>query len=79
MPWSISTSGLGEIMAEQEIDKSGLPVVVAKAVGSERAKIAGDAARVAIGRLDRDNHWTQEPAHVFRASNWRAAKGEVGK
>jgi hypothetical protein len=79
MPWSISTSSLEKMMAEQGTDKSGLPVAVAKAVGPERAKIAGDAARVAIGRLDRDNHWTQEPAHVFRASNWRAAKGEVGK
>ncbi len=79
MPWSIPTSDSEEMMAEQGIDKSGLPVAVAKAVGPERAKIAGDAARAAIGRLDRDNHWTQEPAHVFRAGSWQATKGEVGQ
>jgi hypothetical protein len=65
-------------MVDRAIDPSGLPAAVAKAVGPERAKKAGDAARLAVGRLDRDNHWTQEPSHVYRATSWKASKGEAG-
>ncbi len=43
-----------------------LPEPVADAVGPERAELAGARARDAVARLDRDNHWAQEPAHVFR-------------
>ncbi|MDG2285323.1 MAG: hypothetical protein P8N43_07320 [Alphaproteobacteria bacterium] len=63
-------------MADHTNDPSGLPAAVAKAVGPERANKAGDAARLAISRLDRDNHWTQEPAHVYRAASWKASKRE---
>jgi hypothetical protein len=60
-------------MVDHGRDESGLPEAVAKAVGPERAKKAGDAARLAVSRLDRDNHWTQEPAHVYRAASWKAS------
>ncbi len=63
-------------MAKQENQTSGLPEAVARAVGPERAKKAGEAARTAIGRLDRDNHWSQEPAHVYRAASWKAGAGQ---
>lgn len=61
-------------MSDDSRDSSGLPRDVARAVGPERAKAAGDMARAAAKRLDRDNHWTQEPAHVYRAVSWRASK-----
>ena len=61
-------------MAEQSTDSSGLPEDVARAVGPARAKAAGDLARAAAERLDRDNHWTQEPAHVYRPAHWRSPK-----
>ncbi len=60
-------------MVDQGQDPSGLPDMVVKAVGSERAKKAGDAARLAVSRMDRDNHWSQEPAHVYRAASWKAS------
>lgn len=60
-------------MVDRGNDPSGLPEAVAKAVGQERAKKAGDAARLAVSRLDRDNHWSQEPAHVYRATSWKAS------
>ena len=66
-------------MSDHTNDPSGLPVVVAKAVGPERAMKAGDAVRLAVSRLDRDNHWSQEPAHVYRAASWKASKGDVGQ
>jgi hypothetical protein len=66
-------------MADHTNGPLGLPAAVAKAVGPERAKKAGDAARLAVSNLDRDNHWTQEPAHVYRAGTWKASKGETGQ
>lgn len=64
-------------MGDRGNDPSGLPEAVVKAVGPERAKKAGDAARLAVSRMDRDNHWTQEPAHVYRAASWSASgKGD---
>lgn len=44
---------------------SGLPARIEEAVGPERAGRAADAGRRAVAQLDRDNHWSQEPAHVF--------------
>ena len=66
-------------MVDQGRDPSGLPEKVAKAVGPERAKKAGDAARLAVSRMDRDNHWSQEPAHVYRAASWKASGGGSGQ
>jgi hypothetical protein len=66
-------------MVDQSQDPSGLPDKVVKAVGAERAKKAGDAARLAVGRMDRDNHWSQEPAHVYRAASWKASGNGGGK
>jgi hypothetical protein len=66
-------------MVDQGQDPSGLPDKVVKAVGPERAKKAGDAARLAVSRMDRDNHWSQEPAHVYRATSWKASGKGGGK
>ena len=52
---------------------SGLPKAVEDAVGEARARAAAEGARDTAARLDRDNRWSQEAAHVFRAGHWREA------
>ena len=61
-------------MAKRRVGKTGLPEDVEKAVGAARAEKAGAMARSAVERLDRDNHWTQEPAHTFRSTSWVPSK-----
>ena len=79
MPWSRDASDSEVAVAGQERLIVELPEAVAKAVGPERAKKAGEAARLAVSRLDRDNHWNQEPAHVYRAASWQAPKSGAEK
>ena len=56
---------------ERRTGESGLPEAVEDAVGKDRARAAAEGARETAARLDRDNHWSQEQAHVFRAAGWR--------
>ena len=59
----------GEAMQDQ--NRCRLPAAAAAVVGPARTASAEARAAAAIDRLDRDNHWTQEPAHVFRADSWK--------
>ena len=51
-----------------------MPQEVVEAVGSNRAKVASKMASTAAARLDRNNQFFYEPAHVYRASSWSAKK-----
>ena len=46
-----------------------MPQEVVEAVGSDRAKVASKMASTAAARLDRNNQFFYEPAHVYRPSS----------
>ena len=46
-----------------------MPQEVVEAVGSDRAKVASKMASTAAARLDRNNLFFYEPAHVYRPSS----------
>ena len=51
-----------------------MPQEVVEAVGSDRAKVASKMASAAAERLDRNNQFFCEPAHVYRPGSWSAKK-----
>ena len=51
-----------------------MPQEVVQAVGSDRAKVASKMASTAAARLDRNNQFFDEPAHVYRPGSWSAKK-----
>ena len=51
-----------------------MPKEVIEAVGSDRAEVAIKMASTAAARLDRNNEFFYEPAHVYRPGNWSAKK-----
>ena len=51
-----------------------IPQEVVQAVGSDRAKVASKMASAAAERLDRNNQFFYEPAHVYRPGSWSAKK-----
>ena len=51
-----------------------MPQEVVQAVGSDRAKVASKMASAAAERLDRNNQFFYEPAHVYRPGSWSAKK-----
>ena len=50
-----------------------MPKEVIEAVGSDRAEVALKMASTAA-RLDRNNEFFYEPAHVYHPGNWSAKK-----
>ena len=51
-----------------------MPQEVVEAVGSDRAKVASKMASAAAERLDRNNQFFYEPAHVYRPGSWSPKK-----
>ena len=51
-----------------------MPKEVIDAVGSDRAEVASKMASAAAARLDRNNEFFYEPAHVYHPGNWSAKK-----
>ena len=51
-----------------------MPKEVIEAVGSDRTEVASKIASTAAARLDRNNEFFYEPAHVYRPGNWSAKK-----
>lgn len=51
-----------------------MPKEVIDAVGSDRAEVASKMAGAAAARLDRNNEFFYEPAHVYNPGNWSAKK-----
>ena len=51
-----------------------MPQEVIEAVGSDRAKVASKMASTAAARLDRNNEFFHEPAHVYHPGNWSIKK-----
>ena len=51
-----------------------MPQEVVEAVGSDRAKLASKMASTAAARLDRNNQFFYEPAHVYRPGSWSPKK-----
>ena len=51
-----------------------MPKEVIEAVGSHRAEVAIKMASMAAARLDRNNEFFYEPAHVYNPGNWSAKK-----
>ena len=61
-------------MEDDKMQKRFVPEDIVAAVGIEKANLAAAKATDMASKLDRTNHWTQEPAHVFQASIWSSAK-----
>ena len=53
------------MMEKREIPES-IAVLIGQKKTDEAAKKASDMA----SKLDRNNSWSQEPSHVFRAMTW---------
>ena len=51
-----------------------MPKEVIEAVGWDRTEVASKMASTAAARLDRNNEFFYEPAHVYRPGNWSAKK-----
>ena len=51
-----------------------MPKEVIEAVGSHRAEVAIKMASTAAARLDRNNEFFSEPAHVYQPGNWSAKR-----
>ena len=47
-----------------------MPQKIAAVIGKEKADAASAKATEMAAKLDRNNHWGQEPSHVFRAATW---------
>ncbi|MBH69161.1 MAG: hypothetical protein CMM58_12460 [Rhodospirillaceae bacterium] len=61
-------------MEDNKIQKRFVPEDIVNAVGIEKAELAAIKATDMADKLDRTNHWGQEPGHVFCASTWSSAK-----
>ena len=51
-----------------------MPKEVIEAVGLDRAEVAIKMASTAAARLDRNNEFFYEPAHVYQPGHWSAKK-----
>lgn len=52
------------------MEKREIPEEIAALVGPEKAIEARNRASDMASKLDRNNRWSQEPSHVFRAITW---------
>ena len=52
------------------MEKREIPEDIAALVGPKKTMEAGNKASDMASKLDRNNRWSQEPSHVFRAITW---------
>ena len=52
------------------MEKRNIPESIVALVGSKKTDEAARKAADMAGKLDRNNSWSQEPSHVFRAITW---------
>ena len=61
-------------MAIKNFTERHMPKEVIEAVGWDRTEVASKMASTAAARLDRNNEFFYEPAHVYHPGNWSAKK-----
>jgi len=52
------------------MEKRNIPESIVALVGSKKTDEAAKKASDMASKLDRNNSWSQEPSHVFRAITW---------
>lgn len=52
------------------MEKRDIPESIAALIGPKKADEAAKKASDMASKLDRNNSWSQEPSHVFRAITW---------
>ena len=52
------------------MEKRDIPESIATLIGPKKTDEAAKKASDMATKLDRNNSWSQEPAHVFRAITW---------